>query len=374
MGSVLRIQNLTKYYGSVKAVDNISLAIDEGQFLTLLGPSGCGKTTTIRLIAGLEEPDGGQILLNDEVISEKNRVKPPERRNMGMVFQSYAVWPHMTVFENVAFTLRMKKIPKSEIAKRVQDVLDLVGLSALGQRYPTQLSGGQQQRVALARALVAEPSILLLDEPLSNLDTLLRESMRYEIRALQKRVGITAVYVTHSQEEALTMSDLIAVMKDGRIHQLGTPFEVYNRPTNRFVASFIGLANFFRGAYVGQEGDFRVLRLSTGAVIRFASESANGAAKQGEQIEVMIRPENITLARAGERGDRPDEQNALMNALPGRITRASFAGNVIEYFVDVHEAQAPIRIQANPSRLFEVDEQVELRFLPFNVHRLSETP
>ena len=219
----LEIKNLVKRYGSVTAVDHINLTIHRGKLFSFLGPSGCGKTTTLRMIAGLETPTEGEILVNGEVLSDSRHVVLPEKRNMGMVFQSYAVWPHMTVFDNVAYGLKIKKMSKADIAAKVRDTLGLVGLAEYASRYPTQLSGGQQQRVALARALANEPAILLLDEPLCNLDAKLRENMRFEIRTLQQRLGITAVYVTHSQDEALAVSDEIVIMRDGRILQQGAP-------------------------------------------------------------------------------------------------------------------------------------------------------
>src|SRR5512136_2725176 len=232
-----KFQARGKQTGEVSAVDDVSINIEKGQFVTLLGPSGCGKTTTLRLIAGFEFPTSGRISLDGQRLEDV----PPNRRDMAMVFQSYAIFPHLSVFENIAYGLRIKKLPAADIRRRVDDVMSLTELTGLHDRAPNQLSGGQQQRVALARALVVEPKVLLFDEPLSNLDAKLREEMRFEIRDLQKRLGITAIYVTHAQEEALVMSDLIAIINKGKLAQLGSPEEIYERPRSRFVADFIGL-------------------------------------------------------------------------------------------------------------------------------------
>ncbi len=238
----LQLAALTKCFGATRAVDAIDLTVAPGEFVTLLGPSGCGKTTTLNMIAGFIVPDAGSIRLQDRPVE----ALPPFRRNLGLVFQDYALFPHMSVAENVGFGLRMRRIPRDDIARRVKEALDLVQLNGLDDRRPLQLSGGQRQRVALARALVIQPAMLLLDEPLSNLDLKLREEMRLEISALQRRLGIATVFVTHDQGEALTMSDRIAVMRDGRIEQIGTPGDIYERPATRFVAGFIGTANLIK--------------------------------------------------------------------------------------------------------------------------------
>src|ERR671926_690009 len=255
--SHLVITDLVKHFaGGVLAVDHVSLTIREGQFATLLGPSGCGKTTTLNCVAGLEHPDEGVIRVGDFVMTDtsSNISLQPEERGLGMVFQSYALWPHMTVADNVGFGLRIAKVPGAEIKRRVNDILELVGLGGMGKRYPFQLSGGQQQRVALARAVVTEPRLLLLDEPLSNLDAKVREQARIWLRNIQKRIGITAVYVTHDQAEALAMSDKIAVMSAGRVEQFATPQEVYDRPATRFVAEFIGATSFLKGTVIERKG------------------------------------------------------------------------------------------------------------------------
>src|ERR671932_2538705 len=251
--SHLVITELVKQFaGGVLAVDHVSLTIQEGQFATLLGPSGCGKTTTLNCVAGLEEPDGGRITVGEAVLTDMARrlVLPPERRNLGMVFQSYALWPHMTVYDNLAFGLKLKRVPAAEQRQRIDQALELVGLTGMAGRYPFQMSGGQQQRVALARAVVAQPRVLLLDEPLSNLDAKVRQQARFWLRDFQKRLGITAVYVTHDQAEALAISDMVAVMSAGEVLQFAPPKEIYEQPASRFVAEFIGQTSFLVGTVV----------------------------------------------------------------------------------------------------------------------------
>src|SRR5215208_3295133 len=270
-GQDLVVDDLVKVFpGDVYAVNHVSLVIPEGQFVTLLGPSGCGKTTTLNCIAGLEQPDGGRITVGDAVLTDVARrvILPPERRNLGMVFQSYALWPHMTVYDNLAFGLKLKKVPGGEIRKRIGDVLELVGLGGLETRFPFQMSGGQQQRVALARAVVAEPRVLLLDEPLSNLDAKVREQARFWLRDFQKRLGITAVYVTHDQAEALAISDMVAVLSAGHLIQYGPPHEIYERPTSRFVADFIGQTSFLPAVVEDvDDGRARARLASTGSIV-----------------------------------------------------------------------------------------------------------
>src|SRR3954470_9617832 len=251
----LELERLAKHYGAVRSVDGIDLAAEPGEFICLLGPSGCGKTTTLRMIAGFLEPDEGEIRVNGRVVSGRGHVVPPERRNMGMIFQSYAVWPHMTVRENVGYGLRMQKVAAEEREKRVDAILRATKLHELAARYPGELSGGQQQRVALARALAPKPDILLLDEPLSNLDANLRAEMRFEIRRLHEEFRNTSIYVTHDQLEAMTMADRIVIMNLGKIEQIGSPVDVYERPQSRFVARFIGASNVIEGK---QSADRRV--------------------------------------------------------------------------------------------------------------------
>ncbi len=280
----VKLVELCKSYGAVKAVDKVTLEIEEGELFTLLGPSGCGKTTTLRLIAGFELPDHGRILFDDEDVT----LKKPYERGTAMVFQNYALWPHMTVFENVAYGLRIRKLPKKEIEERVERALELVKLKGLEERYPTQLSGGQQQRVALARALVVEPRVLLLDEPLSNLDARLRIEMREEIKRLQKKLGITTIYVTHDQEEAMSISDRIAVMDKGRVLQVGTPKEIYFKPRNIFTATFIGKTTVLEG--VVTEVSPPRARISGSLELEFTNATEKKL-REGEKVRIVVRPE-----------------------------------------------------------------------------------
>ncbi|MGH2404902.1 MAG: ABC transporter ATP-binding protein, partial [bacterium] len=300
----------------VNAVDGVTLDAPEGRILTLLGPSGCGKSTTLRCIAGLERPDEGEIFFDGRVVfSRRQRVfVPPERRNIGMVFQSYGIWPHLTVFENVAYPLQVRRLPGPKIRERVGRALTLVGLSGLADRPAPFLSGGQQQRVALARALVYEPSVLLLDEPLSNLDAKVREQVREEIRSLQRHLGITTVYVTHDQLEALSLSDVVAVMHEGRLVELGTPQDLYQRPRARFTSDFLGGISYLSGRIASRDGGAVTIDTSQGQMRGRTSQEM----RDGETVLVGIRPEHITLHR------RPPVET--VNAFEGTITSALFEG------------------------------------------------
>jgi iron(III) transport system ATP-binding protein len=320
----LVIEHLTKIFsGSVRAIDDVSLNIQPGEMVSFLGPSGCGKTTTLNCIAGLEHPDQGLIQVGDFVMTDAARQMflQPEERGLGMVFQSYALWPHMTVADNVGFGLRLAKAPGAEIKRRVSDILELVGLGAMGSRYPFQLSGGQQQRVALARAVVAEPRILLLDEPLSNLDAKVRETARIWLRGIQRRLGITAVYVTHDQAEALAMSDKIAVMHAGRVEQFATPQEVYDRPATRFVAEFIGATSFLKGTLVERKGDWMRVRLpEIGELSLRADRGAPNAVQDwapNAPVTVAIRSERVQVVKDGG----PAE-----NTFDARVAESAYEG------------------------------------------------
>jgi len=290
--SEITISKLTKRYGEVVAVDSLDLHIKEGDMVTLLGPSGCGKTTTLRCIAGLETADDGEIRIGRELMNKGPQSVPPEKRGVGMMFQSYALWPHLTVFDNVGYPLKLKRIPSGEIQKRVHAVLEMVGLGEMSKRFPSQLSGGQQQRVALARSVVAEPQVLLFDEPLSNLDAKLRERMRFELRLIQKKVNITAVYVTHDQSEAMTISDVVVVMRHGKIVQMGSPQEIYETPVNRYVAEFIGLMSFFDGVVGERNLGLCEVLLSDG--IRVKCRIPENV-PQGAKVQLGIRPESAEL-------------------------------------------------------------------------------
>jgi iron(III) transport system ATP-binding protein len=300
-------------------VDHADLTVEDGELFTLLGPSGCGKTTLLRLLAGFVEADAGEIHFGDRVVTGL----PPYARNIGMVFQNYALWPHMTVHQNVAYGLKLRKIGHAEIEERVKGALDKVQLAGLGDRYPGQLSGGQQQRVALARALVLNPKILLLDEPLSNLDAKIRIQVRAEIRKLQKELGITTVYVTHDQEEALTLSDRIAVLNQGTLFQVGSPRELYERPVNRFVADFIGINNLVDGTV--RTVDAAGGRLTVASVLGELRALPNAQLRAGDKCVICVRPENVTFGEvAGER-----------NAVSGTIAFAAYLGNTLRYDVDL---------------------------------------
>ncbi|MGZ5572641.1 MAG: ABC transporter ATP-binding protein [Usitatibacter sp.] len=315
----IAVRDLTKRFGSLVVVKRASFEIAEGELFTLLGPSGCGKTTLLRLIAGFNAPDGGEVRFDDRNVNEV----PPHLRGIGMVFQNYALWPHMTVAQNIAYGLGLRKTPSAEIETRVQGVLAKVRLEGLGERYPGQLSGGQQQRGALARALVLNPKILLLDEPLSNLDAKVRVQVRAEIRKLQKELGITTVYVTHDQEEALTLSDRIAVFNQGRVFQVGTPRELYQRPDNRFVADFIGVNNLLDGTVREIASSGARARVDTAAGALNALTTGN--LRAGDKCVLCVRPENVDL-----QGVTADE-----NVVHGRIAFAAYLGNTLRYDVDL---------------------------------------
>jgi spermidine/putrescine transport system ATP-binding protein len=323
-GSVELI-GVTKRFGSVLAVDSLDLRVAAGEFLSLLGPSGCGKTTTLRMLAGFEQPDAGSIRLSGVDIAGT----PPHRRDVNTVFQHYALFPHMTVAENVAYGLRQKRVPAGEIRERVGGVLEMVGMTEQAARRPKQLSGGQQQRVALARALVNRPALLLLDEPLGALDRKLRQEMQVELKLLQSRLGTTFIYVTHDQEEALSMSDRIAVMLDGRLQQLGTPAEIYDHPATAFVAGFVGLQNFLGGR---TGADPREVRCA-GVVVR--ARCGLPGLREGEAARVAIRPEHVTLARSAPEG--------AANAAHGRVASCAHLGEVMQYVVRIEGQDLLVR-------------------------------
>ena len=327
----IAIRGLTKRFGDVAAVVGLDLAVQPGELVALLGPSGCGKTTTLRLVAGFMAPDGGEIRVGDRVLSSASAVVPPERRRMAMIFQSYALWPHMTVAQNVAYGLRFAGAPRAGRADRVNEMLRAVQLAGFGARYPGELSGGQQQRVAVARALVVEPEILLLDEPLSNLDATLREEMRFEIRRLHERFGITTLYVTHDQAEAMVISDRVAVLRAGRVVQVGAPAELFERPRTRFVAEFIGKTNLVDAVADG-----------TGSVARgrLRLRVAADGLVAGAPAVVSIRPHQIALAPPPAALAAP----AGGNTLAGTVARASYLGDAVDYQVSVEGSDVVLRV------------------------------
>jgi spermidine/putrescine ABC transporter ATP-binding subunit len=316
----IAVQDLTKRFGPQEVVSRVSFSIEEGEMFTLLGPSGCGKTTLLRLIAGFYAADEGEIRFDGTVVNDL----PPHERGIGMVFQNYALWPHMTVYENAAYGLKLRKLPHAEIAERIRAVLEKVKLGGLEERYPGQLSGGQQQRVALARALVLNPKILLLDEPLSNLDAKIRIQVRAEIRKLQRELGITTVYVTHDQEEALALSDRIAVFNRGKVLQLGPPKALYERPENRFVADFIGINNLVEGTIATVDASQRCLRVTTG--LGELAAVMDERYRPGDRCVVAVRPENAAF---------DGEPAAGRNLLHGHIAFAAYLGNTLRYDVDL---------------------------------------
>ena len=318
MASV-ELRDLTKRYGDVAVVDDVSLTIEHGNLVCLLGPSGCGKTTTLRLIAGFVEPSQGEIRVGEKLVSSPAHSVPPEKRNMSMIFQSYALWPHMTVTENIVYGLKLRKLDRDTIGKKLDAILATTRLAPLAQRYPGELSGGQQQRVALARALIVEPETLLLDEPLSNLDANLREEMRFEVRRLHDAYRYTTVYVTHDQSEAMTTADLIAVMNAGKIEQAGSPEEIYDRPQSEFVARFIGSSNVIKGKGLdGAHIDF------AGTPLRCTGMKINS----GASTPVSIRPHDIAISATQQQGE---------NVVPATVVRQVFLGGTRDYMVEAKD-------------------------------------
>jgi iron(III) transport system ATP-binding protein len=341
-GVMIELDRLSKSFGSEAAVHGVSLSVADGEFVTLLGPSGCGKTTTLRCIAGLERPTAGEIRIGGEIVASAERgiYLNPEDRNIGMVFQSYAVWPHMTVFDNVAYGLRVRRAPASVVKERTMRALELVGLGHLAERYATNLSGGQRQRVALARAIVYEPKVVLFDEPLSNLDAKLREQMRIELVRLQQEVGITSIYVTHDQTEALVMSDRVVVMDHGVIQQIGDPQTIYGQPANAFVANFIGVANLLPGRLLGRSGAYCDVEIALGegrAPLRLRAVGGDGAAA-GQALILSLRPEDLSLHLQRPAGT-PEG-----NLLEGEVVDTVYLGNFLECRVRVGRHELSVQI------------------------------
>ena len=361
------ISNVTKSFGDVQVLAQFNEVFEDKEFVTLLGPSGCGKTTMLRIIAGFEKPTSGEVYIDDQIVSSKAVFVPPEKRNIGMVFQSYAVWPHMTVFQNVAYPLKIKKLSKAVIKEKVDRILDIVHLSQYADRMPSQLSGGQQQRVALGRALVAEPRILLLDEPLSNLDAKLRESMRFEIKEIQAHLGITVVYVTHDQTEAMAMSDRIVVINRGIVQQIGTPIEIYQQPVNQFVADFVGKVDFLKGKVGDGCIELAVGQRAAGPSFTGDTAICGGSAscqsipydgnKRGDVV-VALRPENIRLTTQVIEG--------RIN-LKGTLVNRFYLGDVYDCKVDMNGLRLRVITNASDFEEVQIGSEVNLSIREFMV-------
>ena len=358
--AMVEVDHLGKYFGAEKAVNDVSLSVGEGEFVTLLGPSGCGKTTTLRCIVGLERPNAGEIRIGGDTVAsaERDIYLNPEDRNIGMVFQSYAVWPHMTVFDNVAYGLRVRRASSAVLQQKTTRALELVGLDHVADRYATKLSGGQRQRVALARAIVYEPRVVLFDEPLSNLDAKLREQMRTELVRLQKEVGITSVYVTHDQAEALSMSDRIIVMNKGVIQQVGDPETIYSSPANSFVANFIGVVNLMEGVLSGRSGDYNNLEIPIGngrEPMRIQAVGGEGA-REGQKLILSLRPEDIVLHLSAPAG------TSHGNVMQGEVIDTVYLGSFLECRVRVGSHE--INIQIDHFEQLDEGQSVYLSFQP----------
>jgi spermidine/putrescine ABC transporter ATP-binding subunit len=357
----LELDNVHKTYGKTIAVNGFSVSVGTGEFLTLLGPSGCGKTTILRIIAGFASPDSGNIYIHGQLVNKK----PPRERNTAMVFQSYALFPHMTAYENIAYGLKIRKLSKAEIVQRVKNVLELVRLSGFESRYPRQLSGGQQQRVALARALVIEPDVLLLDEPLSNLDFKLRQQMRLEIKSIQKRVNVTTVYVTHDQGEALTMSDRVAVLNNGNLVQIAPPLELYSHPAAEFVADFIGESNILR-ARILAVSDSRAVMATDNALELQIGISRSAKFKSGDRVSLSIRPERIHVLRC-----RP---SSPVNTFQADVESIAFIGSIVRYYVRLLNGQRmSIEEKNDGSAIWSVGDRVYIHVEPEDCFPIPES-
>ncbi|HER23557.1 MAG TPA: ABC transporter ATP-binding protein [Candidatus Atribacteria bacterium] len=357
--AILKVKNLNKHFGKVKAVQEVSFEAPEGKVLSLLGPSGCGKTTSLRCIAGFENPDSGEIYLDDRKITHI----PPEKRGIGMVFQNYALWPHMTVYGNLAFGLQIRKVPKNEIIKKIKRVLGMVQLEGYENRFPRQMSGGQQQRIAMARALVFEPEIMLLDEPLSNLDAQLREEMRFEFTELQKKLGITAIYVTHDQAEALVISDKIVILNQGKIVQSGTPKEIFSHPRNKFVAGFIAVTSFMDGKVdsFAEEKKKIIIKTDDGLTI----QGNNNHFSIEQRVSVAIRMNAVDFIK-----DEDEIAKNSINLFKGKIIQSSYLGNIVDYKIST--GNWIVRTNSEVKTNFKVGDEVTFYLPPEKIIVTSE--
>jgi putative spermidine/putrescine transport system ATP-binding protein/spermidine/putrescine transport system ATP-binding protein len=353
---IVQFKGILKRFGQVMAVEKMDFDIEEGSLVTLLGPSGCGKTTLLRMVAGLEEPTEGDILIKGKRINDT----PIHKRNLGMIFQNYALFPHKTIFDNVAFGLKYRDVSKEEIRTKVTRALEMVRLPGVEARMPSQLSGGQQQRIAMARAIVIEPDVLLMDEPLSALDENLREEMRREVDNLQQMLGVTTIFVTHDQREALSMSDKILVMKDGRKQQEGSPEAVYNEPANHFVADFLGHSNFIPGEVVDLDDDRIQVRIETGDLL-FAENK--GGFTKGAAVEMIVRAQRFDAFPKAE-----FQATEGMNHFEGRIKDRSYMGGEVSYFIEVGEGREIHIISMMRTRLYQVGEAVSVQVAPHHCH------
>jgi putative spermidine/putrescine transport system ATP-binding protein/spermidine/putrescine transport system ATP-binding protein len=353
---IVQFKGIVKRYGKVVAVEKMDFNIEEGTLVTLLGPSGCGKTTLLRMVAGLEEPTEGDIFIKGVRINDT----PIHKRNLGMIFQNYALFPHKTIFDNVAFGLKYRDVPREEIKEKVTRALEMVRLPGVENRMPNQLSGGQQQRIAMARAIVIEPDVLLMDEPLSALDENLREEMRREVDNLQQMLGVTTIFVTHDQREALSMSDKILVMKDGRKQQEGGPEAVYNEPVNHFVADFLGHSNFIKGQVVDADGQHVNVKVETGDVL--LAENKGGFSKN-DQVEIIVRAQRFDAFPRDE-----FEPVEAMNHFQGRIKDRSYMGGEVSYFIELGADREIHVISMMRTRIYDVGEEVSVQVSPHHCH------
>ncbi len=357
---MVRFKGIEKRFGKVLAVEKMDLDIEEGNLVTLLGPSGCGKTTLLRMVAGLEDPTEGDIFIKGNRVNDV----PIHKRNLGMIFQNYALFPHKNIFDNVAFGLKYRNVPKDEVKEKVSRSLEMVRLPGVENRMPAQLSGGQQQRIALARAIVIEPDVLLMDEPLSALDENLREDMRREIDNIQRMLGVTTIFVTHDQREALSMSDKIVVMKDGRKQQEGTPEEVYNRPMNHFVADFLGHSNFSSGVVTGVENGQVHVQLDSGNTLRAVSA---GDWREGRRVEVVVRAQRFEAMLTSEFTPQED-----INSFGGKIKDRSYMGGEVSYFIELAGGKEIHVISMMRTRIYDLEDDVTVTIAPNHCHILPE--